>query len=249
MAGHSKWHNIRIRKGKQDAIRGKIFTKLAREITIAAKAGGGAPETNPRLRLAIDKAREQSMPVDNIQRAIKRGTGELEDANYEEIVYEGYGPGGVAVMLECTTDNKNRTVSEIRHLFSKHGGNLSESGSVSWQFKRQGVIQIPVSAMSEEAIMDLALEAGAEDVNTEEEFYTLTTAPEEFHAVRDKIAASSVEITNAELQLVPTNTVRVEGDTAGKLLKLLDLLEEHDDVQNAYANFDMPDDVLAGSAN
>lgn len=247
MAGHSKWHNIRIRKGKQDALRGKMFTRLAREIIIAAKAGGGSPDTNPRLRLAIEKAREQSMPVDNIKRAIQRGTGEVEGAQYEEITYEGYGPGGVAIMIECTTDNRNRTVSEIRHLLSKHGGNMGEAGSVAWQFKRQGVITVPADSMSEEALLELALEAGAEDVSTEDDQYIVKTAPEDFVAVCEYLKEKAVTMTEAELQMVPTNTVRVEGDTAEKLLRLLDVLEEHDDVQNTYANFDMPDEVLAGS--
>jgi YebC/PmpR family DNA-binding regulatory protein len=160
MAGHSKWHNIRIRKGKQDALRSKLFTKLAREITVAAKQGGGNPDANPRLRLAIEKARENHMPADNIKRAIQKGTGELEGASYEEITYEGYGPGGVAIMVECMTDNRNRTVAELRHLFSKHGGNLGETGSVAWQFKRQGVITIPAEAITEEELLEIALEAG-----------------------------------------------------------------------------------------
>lgn len=247
MAGHSKWHNIRIRKGKQDALRGKMFTRLAREIIIAARAGGGSPEANPRLRLAIEKAREQSMPADNIKRAIQRGTGEVEGAQYEEITYEGYGPGGVAIMIECTTDNRNRTVSEIRHLLSKHGGNMGEAGSVAWQFKRQGVITIPADSMSEEALMELALEAGAEDVSTEDDQYVVKTAPEDFIAACEFLKEKGVSITESELQMVPTNTVRVEGDTAEKLLRLLDVLEEHDDVRNTYANFDMPDEVLAGN--
>jgi YebC/PmpR family DNA-binding regulatory protein len=247
MAGHSKWHNIRIRKGKQDAIRGKMFTRLAREIIIAARAGGGSPEANPRLRLAIEKAREQSMPADNIKRAIQRGTGEMEGAQYEEVIYEGYGPGGVAIMMECTTDNRNRTVSELRHLLSKHGGNMGEAGSVAWQFKRQGVIMVLGDSISEEALLEIALEAGAEDVATEDEHYIVKTAPEDFIAACEYLKEKSVPIAESELQMVPTNTVRVEGDTAVKLLRLLDILEEHEDVQNAYANFDMPDEVLAGN--
>lgn len=247
MAGHSKWHNIRIRKGKQDAIRGKMFTRLAREIIIAAKAGGGSPEANPRLRLAIEKAREQSMPVDNIKRAIQRGTGEVEGAQYEEVTYEGYGPGGVAIMMECTTDNRNRTVSELRHLLSKHGGNMGEAGSVAWQFKRQGVIMVPADSTSEEALIELALDAGAEDVAAVDEHYIVKTAPEDFITVCEYLKEKSVPVAESELQMVPINTVRVEGDTAVKLLRLLDILEEHEDVQNTYANFDMPDEVLAGN--
>jgi YebC/PmpR family DNA-binding regulatory protein len=246
MAGHSKWHNIRIRKSKQDALRSKLFTKLAREIIVAARTGGGNPDANARLRLAIEKAREHHMPADNIKRAIQRGTGELEGTQYEEVVYEGYGPGGVAMMVECLTDNRNRTVAELRHLFSKHGGNLGEAGSVAWQFKRQGVITIPTDAISEDKLLELALEAGAEDVTTEEEFYRVLTAPEQFHTVREHLQAHGVPIAEAQLELTPTTTVRVEGETAAKLMRLLEALEEHDDVQHTYANFDIPDEVFAG---
>ncbi|CUU01770.1 MAG: YebC/PmpR family DNA-binding transcriptional regulator [Armatimonadetes bacterium] len=246
MAGHSKWHNIRIRKSKQDAMRSKLFTKLAREIIVAARLGGGNPDANPRLRLAIEKAREHHMPAENIKRAIQRGTGELEGVNYEEVTYEGYGPGGVAIMVECLTDNRNRTVAELRHLFSKHGGNLGESGSVAWQFKRQGVIVVPTSAIDEESLLEIALEAGAEDVQTEEEFYRVITAVEDFHRVREALQERGVPITEAQLEMSPTTTVRVEGETAEKLMRLLEALEEHDDVQNTYANFDIPDEALAG---
>ncbi len=246
MAGHSKWHNIRIRKSKQDALRSKLFTKLAREISVAARLGGGNPDANPRLRLAIEKAREHHMPTDNIKRAIQRGTGELEDVHYEEVTYEGYGPGGVAIIVECLTDNRNRTVAEIRHLFSKHGGNLSESGSVMWQFKRQGVITIPASAITEEKLLEIALEAGAEDVLLEDEFYRVITAMEDFHRVRETLQERGLPIAEARLEMTPTTTVRVEGETAVKLMRLMDALEEHDDVQNTYANFDIPEEVLAG---
>lgn len=246
MAGHSKWHNIRIRKSRQDAMRSKLFTKLAREIIVAARMGGGNPDANPRLRLAIEKAREHHMPADNIKRAIQRGTGELEGAQYEEVLYEGYGPGGVAILVECLTDNRNRTVAELRHIFSRHGGNMSEAGSVAWQFKRQGVITIPAEAIDEERLLELALEAGAEDVTTEDEFYRVITAPEQFHAVREHLQVQGVPIAEAQLELTPTATVRVEGETAAKLMRLLEALEEHDDVQHTYANFDIPDEVLAG---
>lgn len=246
MAGHSKWHNIRIRKSKQDALRSKLFTKLAREIIVAARTGGGNPDANARLRLAIEKARENHMPTENIKRAIQRGTGELEGVNYEEITYEGYGPGGVAIMVECLTDNRNRTVAELRHLFSKHGGNLGESGSVAWQFKRQGVIVVPIDAIEEEALLEVALEAGAEDVSSEEEFYRVITTVEDFHRVRETLREKGVPISEAQLEMVPTTTVRVEGETAEKLMRLLEALEDHDDVQNTYANFDIPDEVLAG---
>lgn len=246
MAGHSKWHNIRIRKSKQDALRSKLFTKLAREIIVAARTGGGNPDANARLRLAIEKARENHMPTENIKRAIQRGTGELEGVNYEEITYEGYGPGGVAILVECLTDNRNRTVAELRHLFSKHGGNLGESGSVAWQFKRQGVIVVPADAISEESLLELALEAGAEDVSSEEEFYRVITTVEDFHRVRETLQEKGLPISEAQLEMVATTTVRVEGETAEKLMRLLEALEEHDDVQNTYANFDIPDEVLAG---
>jgi YebC/PmpR family DNA-binding regulatory protein len=246
MAGHSKWHNIRIRKSKQDAMRSKLFTKLAREIIVAARLGGGNPDANPRLRLAIEKAREHHMPADNIKRAIQRGTGELEGTQYEEVMYEGYGPGGVAIMVECLTDNRNRTVAELRHLFSRYGGSLSEAGSVAWQFKRQGVITIPADAIAEDHLFELALEAGAEDVTKEEEFYRVMTEAEQFHAVRDYLQSKGVPIVEAQLELTPTTTVRVEGETATKLMRLLEALEEHDDVQHTYANFDIPDEVLAG---
>ncbi len=248
MAGHSKWHNIRIRKSKQDALRSRLFTKLAREISVAARLGGGNPDANPRLRLAIEKAREHHMPADNIKRAIQRGTGEIEGVNYEEVTYEGYGPGGVAILVECLTDNRNRTIAELRHLFSKHGGNLGESGSVAWQFKRQGVITVPTGAVSEEELFEIALDAGAEDVSQEEEFYRVVTAVEDFHRVREALQARGVPIAEARLEMIPTTTVRVEGETAAKLLRLLDALEEHDDVQNTYANFDIPEEVLAGLA-
>ena len=246
MAGHSKWHNIRIRKSRQDAMRSKLFTKLAREIIVAARLGGGNPEANPRLRLAIEKAREHHMPAENIRRAIQRGTGELEGAQYEEVLYEGYGPGGVAILVECLTDNRNRTVADLRHLFSRHGGNLGEAGSVAWQFKRQGVIMVPTDSISEEQLLERALEAGAEDVVTEDEFYRVITTPEQFHAVRDYLQAHGISIAEAQLELTPTTTVRVEGETATKLMRLLEALEEHDDVQHTYANFDIPDEVLAG---
>ncbi|MFQ3610354.1 MAG: YebC/PmpR family DNA-binding transcriptional regulator [Fimbriimonadales bacterium] len=245
MAGHSKWHNIRIRKSKQDAMRSKLFTKLAREIMVAARQGGGNPDANARLRLAIEKARENHMPADNIKRAIQKGTGEIEGVQFEEVTYEGYGPGGVAMMVECLTDNRNRTVAELRHLFSKHGGNLGESGSVAWQFKRQGVITVPCEAIGEEALLDLALEAGAEDVQTEEEFYRVITAVEDFHRVRETLVEQGVPIAEAQLELTPTTTVRVESETASKLMRLMEVLEDHDDVQNVYANFDIPDEVLA----
>lgn len=238
MAGHSKWKNIRLHKGKADAERGKVFAKLSRELTIAAKAGGGSPDSNPRLRLAIDKAKAQSMPADNIKRAIQKGTGELASENFEEITYEGYGPSGVAVLVEAATDNKNRTVADLRHLFSKNGGNLGESGSVAWQFARKG--SILVEDADEDALMESALEAGAEDV----EDGAITTAPEDLTRVRDELQTAGFNVTSAELQMVPSTTVELEGDAARKMLKLLDALEDHDDVQNVAANFDISDEEM-----
>ncbi|HEX8550136.1 MAG TPA: YebC/PmpR family DNA-binding transcriptional regulator [Abditibacteriaceae bacterium] len=238
MAGHSKWKNIRLHKGKADAARGKVFAKLSRELTVAAKAGGGSVDSNPRLRFAVDKAKSESMPADNIKRAIQKGTGELASENYEEITYEGYGPSGVAVMVETATDNKNRTVADLRNLFLKNGGNLGESGSVAWQFTRKG--QVSVEGADEDTLMEAALEAGAEDV----EDGLVTTAPEDLARVRDELEKAGFTIASAELQMVPSTTVALEGDAARKMLKLLDVLEDYDDVQNVAANFDIADDEM-----
>jgi YebC/PmpR family DNA-binding regulatory protein len=248
MAGHSKWANIRFRKGAQDAKRGKIFTKLIREITIAARMGGGDPAANPRLRTAIDKALGQNMPKDNIERAIKRGTGELEGVNYEEVRYEGYGPSGVAVLVECTTDNKNRTVSEVRHAFTKHGGNLGTDGSVAYLFNKVGVLSYP-SGSDEDAIMEAALEAGAEDVVTDDDgAIEVQTAPEDFAAVRDAMVAAGFEPDLAEITQRASTDVSLTTDDAEKMLKLLDVLEDLDDVQNVFSNADFPDELLAQEA-
>jgi YebC/PmpR family DNA-binding regulatory protein len=244
MAGHSKWANIRHKKAAQDAKRGKIFTKLAREITVAAKEGGGDPEKNPRLRAAIDKARKFNMPKENIERAIKRGTGELAGESYEEVTYEGYGPGGVAIIVKCLTDNRNRTAAEVRHAFSKHGGNLGTSGCVSWMFERKGVIIIPAESYDEETVMMAAIEAGAEDVVREDEKFVVYTEPSELEAVKEGISNSGIEIEEAKLDLIPTTTTKVEGETALKVLKLLEVLEDLDDVQEVYSNFDMPEEVM-----
>jgi YebC/PmpR family DNA-binding regulatory protein len=245
MAGHSKWANIRLRKGKQDAERGKAFTKLAREIIVAAKAGGGNPDANPRLRLAIQKARDASMPADTIKRNIQRGTGELEGVHYEEITYEGYGPGGVAVMVDILTDNRNRTVSEIRNLFSRSGGNMGESGCVAWLFDPKGFISVPKDGTDEDTVMMAALEAGAEDVRDEGESFDVITSPEEFVQVREALAAAGVTFASAEVTMLPKNTVSLQGKEAQQMLRLMENLEDHDDVQNVYANFDIPDNVLA----
>lgn len=245
MAGHSKWKNIRLHKGKADLERGKIFGKLARELTIAAKLGGGNPDSNPRLRLAIEKARENSMPADNIKRAIQKGTGELSSENYEEVTYEGYGPGGVAVLVEAATDNRNRTVADVRHLFSRFGGSLGESGSVAWQFSRQGVITVAADGdYDEDTVMEAALEAGAEDLQRNGETFEITTPVEELTSVREALAARNFTIESAEIEMVPQNMVQLEGDQARKALKLVDALEDHDDVQSVAANFDVTDDIL-----
>jgi YebC/PmpR family DNA-binding regulatory protein len=249
MSGHSKWHNIRLRKGKQDAQRSNLFTKLAREIIVAARDGGGNPDANMRLRLAVQKARENSMPQDNIKRAIQRGTGEIEGAQYEEVTYEGYGPGGVAVLVKCLTDNRNRTVAELRVAFSRNGGSLGEQGCVAWMFDQKGMVTIEKDGLDEDRLMEIALEAGAEDIQTEDEVYEVTTAPADFHAVRQAIEDAGLKPVEAELTMVPQNTVRVEGKEASQVLRMMDAFDDLDDVQQAYANFDIPEDELEAAAN
>ena len=243
MAGHSKWKNIRIRKGKQDAIRGKMFTKLSREIIVAARSGGGDPGMNPRLRVAIEKAKEASVPKENIDRAIKRGTGEIEGAAYEEIVYEGYGPGGSALILECYSENRNRSVSEVRHAFNKNGGNMAENGSVSWQFKHVGQIQIAKDGVDEDELTLAALEAGAEDVQAEEEGFTVLTSREDLHKVNDGLIAAGYKPAEANLTYLATNKANPSMDDMRKLLKLMDALDELDDVQETYVNVDIPEEL------
>lgn len=245
MAGHSKWSNIKRKKGREDARRSRIFTRIGRQIAVAAREGGGDPAANSRLRLAIDTARAANMPADNIERAIKRGTGELEGASYEELTYEGYGPGGVAIMLEAMTDNRNRTAGEIRHLFSRHDGNLGESGCVAWMFTRRGVIVFDSEAVEDaDALMLEAAEAGADDIDIHDDFIEVVTEPASLGAVRDALTAAGYEPTSAELRMVPSNTIDVEGDAAKQLLQLLDALEDHDDIQSVSANFDMQEDVM-----
>ncbi len=247
MAGHSRWHNIKNKKAKADAIRGRIFTKVIKEITIAARIGGGDPEANPRLRMAIEKAREVNMPMENIERAIKRGTGELEGVNYEEVQYEGYGPGGVAIIVEATTDNRNRTIAEVRHIFSKYGGNLGSSGCVSFLFEDKGIINVAKNKYQEDEILEKAIEAGAEDVITDDpDFYEIRTSPTDFYKVKENLEKMGIEISNATLTKIPTTTVSItDEETALKLMKLLDALEENDDVQKVYANFDIPENILS----
>jgi YebC/PmpR family DNA-binding regulatory protein len=246
MAGHSRWHNIKNKKAKADAIKGKMFTKVIKEITVAARLGGGDPEANPRLRMAIEKAREVNMPSENIERAIKRGTGELEGVNYEEVRYEGYGPEGVAIIVEATTDNRNRTTAEVRHIFSKYGGNLGSSGCVSFLFEDKGVINVEKSKYTEEEILEKALEAGAEDVITEDQdYYEIRTSVQDFYKVKENLEKMGVEIAKAELTKIPTTTVKITNEeTATKLMKLLDALEDNDDIQKVYANFDIPEEIL-----
>ncbi|MBI5611715.1 MAG: YebC/PmpR family DNA-binding transcriptional regulator [Gammaproteobacteria bacterium] len=244
MAGHSKWANIRRHKGAQDAKRGKIFTRLIREVTVAARIGGGDPAHNPRLRTAIDKALAQNMPKDNIERAIKRGTGELEGAQYEEIRYEGYAPGGVAVLVECTTDNRTRTVGEVRHAFAKHGGNLGTDGSVAYLFKKLGVLSYAPGG-SEDKIMEAALEAGADDVVTDDDgAIEVLTAPETFHAVNAAMTKAGLAPQHAEIAQRAEVDVRLAGEDADKAMKLLEVLEDLDDVQNVYTNADFPAELV-----
>ncbi|MCF8721179.1 YebC/PmpR family DNA-binding transcriptional regulator [Nitrospina gracilis] len=245
MSGHSKWSTIKHKKGAADAKRGKIFTKLIKEITVAARLGGGDANANPRLRTAIAAAKEQNMPHDNINRAIKKGTGELEGANYEEITYEGYGPGGVAILIEVMTDNRNRTVGEIRALLGKNGGNMGENGCVSWIFEKKGLILVKSDAMDEDAMMELALEAGADDMQNTGDQYEITTSMENFETVHQSLKDKEVPIEFAEITAIPQNTVPVDEQNGRAVLKLMDLLEDHDDVQKAYSNFDIPEEVMA----
>ncbi|MCD6454811.1 MAG: YebC/PmpR family DNA-binding transcriptional regulator [Candidatus Aminicenantes bacterium] len=245
MSGHSKWHSIRHKKAVVDAKRGKLFTKLIREIIIAARMGGGDPEKNPRLRKAIEAAKDANMPKDNIERAIKKGTGELEGEKFEEVTYEGYGPGGVAVFVEATTDNRNRTASEIRRIFSKHGGNLGESGCVAWMFKRKGYIVIEKDkAPSEEELFDIAVEAGAEDVKDDESNFVILTAPEDLFEVVKSLEEKGIEIATKELGMIPDTYIKLQGKDAQQMLKLMEELEDHDDVQHVWANFDIPEEEI-----
>jgi YebC/PmpR family DNA-binding regulatory protein len=238
MSGHSKWSTIKHKKGAADAKRGKLFSKLIKEITIAARVGGGDPAANPRLRTVVDKARQANMPNDNITRAIKKGTGELEGVRYEEVTFEGYGPGGVAVMVETLTDNRNRTVSELRHLFAKLGGNLGEAGCVAWIFSKHGVLTFD-KGVGEETLMETVLEAGAEDIKDEEDILTVVTDPSSFESVKEACDEKGIKYIEASLSMVPQNTVKLNRSGAEKMLKLMDALDDHDDVQNAYANFDI----------
>lgn len=250
MSGHSKWHTIKHKKGALDAKRGKLFTKLIKEITIAARSGGsGDPNTNARLRKAINDAKAANMPNDTIERATKRGTGELEGVHYDEISYEGYGPGGVAIMINATTDNRNRTVSELRHMLSKNGGNLGESGSVAWMFNKKGQIIIDPGARSEDEMMEIALEAGADDIQTDEEGgCQILTAPEDFHTVLDALKKLNIEPISAEIAMIPQNFIKLEGSAATQMLKLYEALDDHEDVQSVAANFEIDDATMEQQA-
>ena len=239
MSGHSKWATIKHKKGALDAKRGKIFTRLIKEITMAAKQGGGDPESNPRLRGAVAAAKAENMPADNIKRAIQRGTGELPGATYEEIMFEGYGPGGVALLVDVTTDNRNRTVSEIRHTFSKNGGNLGESGSVSWMFHKKGYIVVPKGAAKEDDLMALVLENGGDDLRDDGNDWEIVTDPAAFENVLNAVKAGAIETTVAEVSMIPQNYIKLEGQAANTMIRLLEALEDHDDVQHVYSNFDV----------
>ncbi len=244
MSGHSKWSTIKRKKGKADAARGKVFTKLIKEITVAAREGGGDPDGNPRLRSAILAAKAANMPAANIDKAIKKGTGELPGVTYEQVSYEGYGPGGVAVLVETLTDNKNRSVSEIRHIFSRHGGNLGEVGCVGWMFERRGIIQVEKARSDEDQLMEVALEAGALDMSSEEEYFEIVTPFEKFDAVKKALSHKSIPIAQAELTMIPQTNIKLEDKQAEAMLKLMEDLEDHDDVQKVYANFDIAVEIM-----
>lgn len=244
MSGHSKWASIKHKKGAADAKRGKVFSRLNKEITVAARLGGGDPGGNPRLRSAIQAAKAENMPKDNMERAIKKGTGELEGASYEECNYEAYGPGGVAIMIDCLTDNKNRTVAEVKHLFERHGGNLGEPGCVSWIFEKKGLIVFERESVEEERLLELALESGAEDIKEEETQFEILTDPSDFESVKKAFDGEGLLYTVAEVSMIPQNTVSLEGRDAERMLNLIETLEEHDDINHVYANFDIPDEVM-----
>jgi len=244
MSGHSKWATIKRKKGKADAERGRMFTKLIKEITVAARQGGGDMDANPRLRTAVATAKAANMPQDNIKKAIQKGTGELPGTRYEEVTYEGYGTGGVAVYVVCLTDNKNRTVAEVRHLFSRFNGNLGENGCVAWMFEKKGIVEINASVCDEDTLLEIALEAGATDLARSGDVYEITTPPTEVDAVREAIEAKSIPVASAEVTMFPQTTVKLDEKQAATMLKLYEALEEHDDVQNVYANFDIDESIM-----
>ncbi len=244
MSGHSKWSTIKHKKGAADKKRAKIFTKLIKEITVAARMGGGDPAANPRLRHAIDSAKAQNMPKDNVDRAIKKGTGDMDGVNYEEIMYEGYGPGGVAVMVECLTDNKNRTIADVRYIFSKAGGNVGTDGCVAWMFDKKGVIVISKENADEDTLMEVALDAGAEDIKDEGDSFDVLTAPEDFDALKEAIDGANIPYEVAEISMVPQNTTAVSGKEAEQMIKFMEALDDNDDIQHFYTNADIPDEAF-----
>ncbi|MBF0099551.1 MAG: YebC/PmpR family DNA-binding transcriptional regulator [Desulfobacterales bacterium] len=244
MSGHSKWSSIKHKKGANDARKGKVFTKLIKEITVAARMGGGDPQTNPRLRLAIQAAKSENMPKDNLERAIKKGTGELEGMVYEEITYEGYGPGGAAVLVDSLTDNKNRAVADIRHIFSKHGGNLGSTGCVAWMFSKKGIILTQNKSIDENVVMEAAIEAGAEDVREENDHYEIITAPEDLDQVKTGIEKATIQCASSEVTMLPKTTTFLSGKDAEQMYKLMEKLEDCDDVQKVYTNADIPDELV-----
>ncbi len=244
MSGHNKWSTIKHKKGAADAKRGKLFSKLIKEITIAARVGGGDAEGNPRLRTAVLAARTANMPKDNIERAVKRGTGEIEGVNYEEITYEGYGPGGVAVLVEAVTDNKNRTVAEVRHIFEKHNGNLGESGCVAWIFQKKGMLEISADGLTEDDVMEVALENGAQDVQNEGSTFSITSEPADFEQLRAAVEAKGWKIELSEVTMIPQNTVKLEGKKAEQMLKMMDALDDNDDLERVFANFDISEEEM-----
>jgi YebC/PmpR family DNA-binding regulatory protein len=247
MSGHSKWHTIKHKKGAADAKRGKVFTRIIKELTVAARSGGGDPEKNPRLRTIVADAKANNMPRENIERAIRRGTGEEPGVTYDEVTYEGYGPGGVALMIETLTDNKNRTVGEIRHLLSKHAGNLAAENSVAWMFTRKGQVVVEKGRVDEEKLLAAALDAGADDMNDDESGWEIVCAPERFEAVRDAVKALGVEPASAAVAMVPQNYVKLVGKEAQQMLKLMEAIEDHDDVQHVWANFDVEEKEIEAS--
>jgi YebC/PmpR family DNA-binding regulatory protein len=244
MSGHSKWSSIKHKKAATDAKRGKVFTKVIKEITVAARMGGGDIETNPRLRSAIQAGKAENMPKDNIERAIKKGTGELEGVSYEEIIYEGYGPGGAAVLVESLTDNKNRTVADIRSIFGKNGGNLGENGCVAWMFDKKGYIVVESSAVDEDTLMETALEAGAEDIREDDSNYEVITEPGDFEAIKEAIDTASISYIDAEVTMLPQNTTNLAGKEAEQMVRLMEMLEDCDDVQKVYTNADIPEEII-----
>ena len=249
MSGHSKWAGIKHRKAAQDSKKGKMFTKIVKEISVAARTGGGDINANPALRLAIQRAKDVNMPADNIDRAVKKGTGELEGVNYEAVTYEGYGPGGVAVMVEALTDNKNRTTSEVRNIFSKKNGNMAGSGSVSWIFEKKAYFLISKSTISEDALTEIALEAGADDLTDEADSYEIKTQPHDFERIKKILEEKGLKLEVSEITMIPKSTIKLAGDKAKAMLGLVEELEDSDDVQNVYANFDIPDELLKDSDN